>query len=172
MVPDSSSGVVTATFEGAPESVREARRFVLDVVAPVDDDLADDAALLASELATNAVIHARTTFHVTIHLEPGAIRVEVQDGSTVTARRCRYSATSGTGRGLGMVEDLAEAWGIDEADDGKAVWFVLAPRRRAAPDDDISARGAGEPDLDAILADLGGWEDEGPAGGAALRRVA
>lgn len=170
---DWSSDVATATFAGTPESVRDARRFVLDVLAPVDDELAGDAALLASELATNAVIHAQTSFQVVIRHEADAVRVEVQDGSTASARRCRYSATSGTGRGLGMVEDLAEQWGIDPAGAGKAVWFVLATRRRATTDDERTAsEPQGEVDLDALLADLGGWEDPSESTDAALRRAA
>jgi len=175
MVDDRRSDEATATFAGTPEAVRDARRFVLEVLAPVDDDVADDAALLTSELATNAVIHAQTDFEVTIRRAPDGVRVEVRDGSRVTARRSRYSATSGTGRGLGMVEDVAEAWGVDEAEDGKAVWFTLTTRQRAASGDErgtaIGGRSA-DPDLDAILADLGGWDDGDRSDDAALRRAA
>lgn len=164
----------TATFGATPESVRDARRFVRDAVAPIDDDLADDAALLTSELATNAVIHARTGFVVTIRHAPDGVRVEVRDGSTAPARRSRYSATSGTGRGLGMVDDLAETWGVEESGDGKAIWFTLTTRQRATSDDDGAAAGDGDlddADLDALLAGLGG-DDDGLRSDAALRRAA
>lgn len=173
MVHERSSDEATATFVEAPESVREARHFVREVLAGDDEDVADDAALLASELATNAVIHAQTPFRVTIRRVDGVVRVEVRDGSRATARRYRFSPTSGTGRGLGMVEDLADRWGVEEASDGKVVWFTLTRRRRVAGGDDAEpdpGRAAGPPDLDALLADLGGWDDDEAS--AALRRAA
>ena len=178
MVDDRSSEEATAEFAGAAESVRDARRFVMEVLADEHDDLVGDAALLASELATNAVIHAQTPFRVTVSRAADGVRIGVLDGSTTTARRCRYSATSGTGRGLGMVEDVADAWGVDVAGDGKCVWFTIDRSSRAnAGDDaergDVPRSASGEPDLDALLADLGGWEDDEAAQeDAALRRAA
>lgn len=160
------TSAVTAKFEAAAESVREARRFVLQALQDLEDR-ADDAALLTSELATNAVIHAQSAYTVTVRREEGRVRVEVADGSPAAARRCHYSATSGTGRGLGMVEDTAAAWGIEARTDGKLVWFELIPGERAGNDTGgrqagAAARADGEVDvdLDALLADLGGWEDE------------
>lgn len=177
MVDERSSDEATAEFAGIAESVRDARRFVMRVLAEEHDDLVGDAALLTSELATNAVIHAQTAFRVTVARTDDGIRVGVIDGSTTTARRCRYSATSGTGRGLGMVEDMAETWGVEVDGAGKRVWFTIRRRNRAGAGDDAGRadvpRASGEePDLDALLADLGGWDDEEPAQDAALRRAA
>jgi len=172
---DRASDEATAEFAGAAESVREARRFVMDVLAAEHDDLSVDAALLTSELATNAVIHANTPFQVRVQRTADGVRVEVADGSTSSARRCRYSPTSGTGRGLGMVEDLADDWGVDVDDDGKCVWFTLGRRDRVGSDgsDDGGEGGSsGEPDLNALLADLGGWDDDASGQDAALRRAA
>lgn len=158
-----STDVARATFDARPESVREARRFVLDALGD-EADVSGDAVLLTSELATNAVIHARTLFVVTVRRVGSSVRVDVQDGSTIAAHRCRYSATSGTGRGLGMVEDVADAWGVEEVTDGKRVWFTLTVGRRAGGDDEVATMPTGsdgEPDLDEILADFGGRGDEG-----------
>jgi anti-sigma regulatory factor (Ser/Thr protein kinase) len=177
MVDGRSSDEATAEFAGVAESVRDARRFVMEVLAEEHDDLVGDAALLTSELATNAVIHAQTTFRITVRHTPDGVRVGVGDGSTSTARRCRYSATSGTGRGLGMVEDIAASWGVDVEGDGKCVWFTVRRGGRAdaghdADGEDGRRTADAEPDLDALLADLGGWDDEDPARDAALRRAA
>jgi anti-sigma regulatory factor (Ser/Thr protein kinase) len=166
-----TSGVV-GRFDPEPGTVREARRFVARALEDVADGRADDAALLTSELATNAVIHAGSPYTVTVRRDGDRIRVEVLDASAASARRCHYSPTSGTGRGLGMVEDVAAAWGVeDTADGGKVVWFELDPPAadgaggRAAAASVPVARPAGldeadEAGLDALLAELGGWEDD------------
>lgn len=168
-------------FEPRPESVRDARRFVVRTLADTGS-VADDAALLVSELATNAVIHAGSAYTVTVRRDGHVVRVEVADASPASARRCHYSATSGTGRGLGMVEDLASGWGVEELDsgDGKVVWFELplpdegdaagvgvdaadADDGPRAPADDAAT----DADLDALLAELGGWDDDEGASGDA-----
>ena len=166
-------------FEPAPETVREARSFVRIALDEAGADWADEATLLTSELATNAVIHARTTYSVTVSVEDDRVRIEVADGSPVTARRCRYSATSGTGRGLGMIEDTAEAWGIEvQPPRGKVVWFELrAPVASGSGGGDERAAAAlvdddGPVDLDALLAQLGGDGDDGADEGIVSRRRA
>jgi anti-sigma regulatory factor (Ser/Thr protein kinase) len=160
-------------FEGRTESVRDARRFVAHALADAGD-VADDAALLVSELATNAVIHAGSAYTVTVRRHDGFVRVEVADASPSSARRCRYSPTSGTGRGLGMVEDLSSGWGVEEDGVGKIVWFELpipGPGRdggaasgalvgEVAPEP-LADHATTDADLDALLAELGGWDDEG-----------
>lgn len=158
-------GEVAEEYEGVPESVRRARRLVIRVLAGVGT-VADDAALLVSELATNAVIHAGTPFRVAVRRRDDRLRVEVADGSRAVARRQRFSTTSGTGRGLALVDDVADRWGVDGRDDGKTVWFELAvrpagsdPGRQAARRPVDAADGV-EPDLDALLDELGGWDDD------------
>jgi hypothetical protein len=49
----------------------------------------------------------------------------VYDGSPALPQRKRYSRTATTGRGLGLVEQLADSWGAEAMDSGKAVWFEL-----------------------------------------------
>lgn len=169
-VEDQWEDSVSAQFDPLPDSVRAARRFVATALGRIPEEQADDAALLTSELATNAVIHANSRYTVTVKRDGGRVRVEVSDGSAGAARRCHYSPTSGTGRGLGMVEDLSTAWGVEEDGvGGKVVWFELtAPAPRSLPVTEAtterSTDTAGEADLDALLEQLGGWDDdEGPA---------
>ena len=116
-----------------PASVGQARRFVRRVLDDwgLDDldDLVDTVQLLTSELATNAVLHARTAFAVVVSRTADAVRVDVLDGSAVTPRNRRPSLTAATGRGVNMIEVLAENWGATpEAQlDGfaKGVYFIL-----------------------------------------------
>ena len=75
-------------LEAAPSSVGVARRFVRQVLLGWElDGLVDTVALLTSELATNAVLHARTQFAVLLEQDGDDVRVEVLDGSAVLPRR-------------------------------------------------------------------------------------
>ena len=109
-----------------PASVGEARRFVLRLIdGTVDDELVDAAVVITSELVTNAMLHAQTSFEVVVLREGDAVRIEVHDGSDRLPRRKRYSDHSATGRGLWLVETLATAAGAERTDDGKVVWAVV-----------------------------------------------
>ncbi|HEX4978750.1 MAG TPA: ATP-binding protein [Acidimicrobiales bacterium] len=83
------------------------------------------AVLLASELATNAVLHARTDFTVRLLVDDETVRVEVEDANA-RPPVIGYTPTEATsGRGLHLVQDLARAWGVVSRPDGKVVWFEL-----------------------------------------------
>jgi anti-sigma regulatory factor (Ser/Thr protein kinase) len=115
------------SFEPRLESVREARRFVREVAAEVGAD-PGAAELLASELATNAVVHAQSRFEVRVGRNPDALRVEfVNDKPELLPTRNRLSEEGG--RGLAIIAALAKDWGTESLPDCKAVWFELpAPR--------------------------------------------
>jgi anti-sigma regulatory factor (Ser/Thr protein kinase) len=85
---------------------------------------ADTIALVVSELATNAVLHAETPFTVTLERDEGAITVAVSDRSTVQLVRPgrQDSPTSRHGWGLHIVQTLSTAWGVAAQRDGKSVW--------------------------------------------------
>jgi anti-sigma regulatory factor (Ser/Thr protein kinase) len=115
-----------STFDPYPQAVPQARAFVLSLDwIPDDDDTRARLATLTSEVVTNAVLHARTSFTVTVTRLPTGIRVAVTDRNDQPVLRKTYGPTSPTGRGLHIVEALADRWGIDPAADGKAVWFEL-----------------------------------------------
>jgi PAS domain S-box-containing protein len=115
-----------------PASVPEARRLVRDLLRSVGrDDLEDAAALLVSEIVTNALLHAGTPINVAAKLEDRQLRVEVRDGSVHLPVPRRYASTAGTGRGLLMVEQMVDDWGVLRHADGKTVWFVLSDAERA-----------------------------------------
>lgn len=125
-------GEVTRRLPPVPASVPEARRLVRKLLASARrDDLEDTAALLVSEIVTNALLHAGTTIEVSARLEGRRLRVEVRDGSAHLPVPRRYASTAGTGRGLLMVEQLVDDWGVLRHDDGKTVWFTLTDGDRS-----------------------------------------
>ena len=114
-----------------PSSAGSARRFVAAALV-AGSEVAELAVLLVSELASNAVLHARTAFEVVIHVDNQHLRVEVHDGSPALPTLKDYVAESITGRGLHMVAASADNWGFDVHDDGKVVWFELDQSRALA----------------------------------------
>ncbi|AZM64776.1 protein phosphatase [Streptomyces sp. WAC 01420] len=100
----------------------------------------DDATLVASELVTNAVVHAGTDVRLICRLEEdtGALVVEVADHHPSRAPRGDEPevppahATSEFGRGLRLVAALSESWGITYRPGTKTVWARLSPGERAA----------------------------------------
>ncbi|MFI8967036.1 ATP-binding protein [Streptomyces sp. NPDC053493] len=91
----------------------------------------DVAELLTSELVTNALIHTDHGAVVTATVEPDQLRVEVRDFVPGLDRdRPRVpDADDGThGRGLILVQALADSWGVENHGAGKVVWFELEGR--------------------------------------------
>ena len=94
---------------------------------------------MVSELVSNCIRHTPSTFEVSVELTAATIRVEVSDQGLGTPKLRRPPPSQPTGRGLQIVELLADDWGVRQAADssrGKTVWFVKA---RAATDDEVGA---------------------------------
>jgi anti-sigma regulatory factor (Ser/Thr protein kinase) len=116
-----------ASFPGTPASAGRARAFVASALAAAGrQEVTDVVVLLASELVTNAVLHSGTVIEVVVRVLPDRLAVEVHDQTAGEPARRHYSATSGTGRGLVLVEELARDWGTVLTASGKFVWFELA----------------------------------------------
>jgi len=109
-----------------PRSAKQAREFVSDQLERLHPEYVDAAQLLISELVTNAVLHARTDITLRIKPHDDGVRIEVLDSSTTRALPKHYSDDASTGRGLMLVEALADAWGTDVDGDHKVVWFELS----------------------------------------------
>lgn len=107
-----------------PASAGLARDFVcLHLVAHSLVDLVQDIRLVVSELATNALQHARTPFVVTLSMEGRMVVLTLQDESRLLPIRSEPDVTDMNGRGLMIVELLSHAWGISTDDGGsKSVW--------------------------------------------------
>lgn len=119
---------VRRSFPGIPNQIARVRGFVRLVLGPVP--VADEAVLLASELATNAVVHTASghggTFAVTVRRYPSAVRVEVHDaGSRRVPIPRPQDQRAEEGRGLGLVSLIADDWGYGEDQNGRSVFFEL-----------------------------------------------
>jgi PAS domain S-box-containing protein len=80
-----------------------------------------------SEALTNALLHAGTDVELRCLVDGDWLRVDVRDGSTVLPGLRDYGEEAMTGRGLALVETVADRWGVDADEDGKTVWFELGP---------------------------------------------
>ncbi|MEV8566747.1 SpoIIE family protein phosphatase [Streptomyces sp. NPDC051322] len=91
--------------------------------------LSDTAELLASELATNALLH--TEGRATLTARPVSdgrrvLRLAVTDTSSASPQRRAAPALSTSGRGLMLLEELASAWGVEPQGSGKTVWCEIS----------------------------------------------
>jgi len=125
-------------FPGRSDQVARARAFVKDIL--VGCPQLDEAALLTSELCTNALRHSQSgnggTFEVTVYHGPGSLRIEVRDdGSLSVPVPQSVDNCSEDGRGLEIVACLAHRWGQRGDEYGRCVYFELRwdPRRAEAP---------------------------------------
>jgi anti-sigma regulatory factor (Ser/Thr protein kinase) len=101
-----------------------ARDFVLGVLDAWQLE-GDDAGLLVSELATNAVVHGRSHYTVRVQLLGDLVRVEAADDNPRQPTVSAVSPGSISGLGLWVVSRLAKHWGSRPAGDGKAVFFDI-----------------------------------------------
>lgn len=116
------------TLPPVPESATVARWLVTDLLRDVvPEDPRDTAALLTTELVSNAIRHTRDELTLTVRLEAGTLRVGVSDSSHRRPHLVRVGGRDTSGRGLHLVEALADRWGVDAEGRGmgKTVWFEL-----------------------------------------------
>jgi anti-sigma regulatory factor (Ser/Thr protein kinase) len=121
------------TFPAALESARAARHVMTAALEKGGSPhLADDAALVVTELATNAVVHARSGFRVTLTLRQDVIHISVHDDQPLPADSADTVADivavlpAAPLHGLGAVAALAARWGAYPAGIGKDVWAELS----------------------------------------------
>jgi len=117
-------------FPGRPDQIAHARDFTRRVLGPCP--VLDEAVLLVSELATNAIEHTATadegSFHVTIYQGDSSLLIAVtDDGSDNVPTPAHQGETlAETGRGLELVELIADRWDYCGDGHGRAVWFELS----------------------------------------------
>ena len=113
----------------APDATgpRQARRFVEEVLDRWQCAGPFDALrLLVTEVVANAVVHAGSEVSVAVQVRPAAIRVVVRDGDSSVPAPRNAGPDELSGRGLGLVEAMASAWGVDPVPGGgKDVWFEV-----------------------------------------------
>ncbi|MBG0851555.1 ATP-binding protein [Streptomyces spinoverrucosus] len=112
-----------ADLRAVPEARRELRDLLRHWGQPGRAEIAE---LLTSELVTNAIVHTDDDAVLTACVGPGGLRVEVRDFVARPPRLRVANADDNThGRGLVLVESLADAWGVRPHGVGKSVWFEL-----------------------------------------------
>lgn len=114
----------TLELPGEATSVAAARRFVADLLLEQRlPALVDDVMLVVSELATNAILHAETSFDVTLQSVDGLVLLEIRDGSPRAPVQSRRAMLGIHGRGIAIVMALSRDWGVTlDTDGGKTVW--------------------------------------------------
>ncbi len=134
-----------------------ARRLVRAALAGGGADLAADAELVVSELATNAALHGEPPITVRV-VRNGTLRVEVEDSGRQAPIVLRQGVDAMTGRGLSMVSRVVSRWGVDPLPSGgKVVWAEFDSRAAAA------RPGAGLPSPSDLSAVLDAWSEDRPA---------
>jgi anti-sigma regulatory factor (Ser/Thr protein kinase) len=124
---------VRREFTNTPAAIAEARRFVEGELAGVPQRVAEDVKVMTSELVTNCVRHTVTDFSISVERTGREVRVEVTDrgGGFPVVRS--PDVTEPSGRGLRIVQDLSDSFGIRELSDspGKTVWFAVSLEARS-----------------------------------------
>jgi hypothetical protein len=106
----------------APRQVRALLRSTL-VDLQVDQDLTERLTIAASELAANAVLHARTPFRLLLQPQSSSVWVAVEDRDPL---KSPFDVVGRRPHGLGLIAALAVRWGVTSRPSGKIVWAEIA----------------------------------------------
>jgi serine phosphatase RsbU (regulator of sigma subunit)/anti-sigma regulatory factor (Ser/Thr protein kinase) len=155
--------IAAADFEPEPAAAAAARRFVRDTLVSgglsQGDARVADAVLLASELVTNAIVHAGTPVRLTCRLSGTTVEVSVLDRHPARVIPDPPGATAlidrPSGRGLVLPAALSSSWGVTYGPVAKVVWFRLGPDT-GGPDCGAAAAGEGVAGTEAARTEAGG----------------
>jgi anti-sigma regulatory factor (Ser/Thr protein kinase) len=114
-------------FRNSAAAPSVVRRYVGETLHDLPPDVVEPVTLMVSELASNCVQHASSDFTVSIERTDRHIRVDVADRGAGGVALRDPLPTEASGRGLRIVEQLADSWGVEDSvgRDGKDVWFVV-----------------------------------------------
>jgi anti-sigma regulatory factor (Ser/Thr protein kinase) len=113
-------------FPPKAASAAEARGYVRSLLVGYGRDLTDAVVLLTSELVSNAIVHGESAITIDIGRIDGHVRVSVSDESEKLPELHFPDPFDPNGRGLAIVNELSDAWGVERGANGKTVWFTLA----------------------------------------------
>ncbi len=100
------------------------------------EELSEAAALVTTELVTNVLVHTRSSPMLRMLITADSVRIEVADECPVLPVPGILDPTGGCGRGLVLVEQFTQRWGVNSVPDtGKIVWFELVTGVAALPED-------------------------------------
>lgn len=118
---------VRVRLRPVPDACRQVRQIVTQTCTNWHQrEVAPIAALVATELVANVVRHAHTTMEFTVALRKGRVWLTVRDGSRLLPCPQEPGMSDAGGRGLQLVRELTDAWGVLPISDGKVVWTHLA----------------------------------------------
>jgi anti-sigma regulatory factor (Ser/Thr protein kinase) len=116
---DETGAPPSLRLPAVPESARKAREFVVASLGRakwLDRERLEQLALVTSELATNAILHARTELRVSVSCDEHEARIEVSDGLHARPEQARPRPLDTGGRGLMLVDALVDEWGVEYLD--------------------------------------------------------
>lgn len=135
--PVNGGALVELAIDAADNALPRIRAAAMAVVRETAPELTDDAVLVLTELATNALLHGEPPVVLRLLPAEGGVRIEVEDSGGALPQYAGHVPEAATGRGLWLVSALARAWGVEPRVQGrgKVVWADLgAPTAdRAAP---------------------------------------
>ncbi|HEU5334299.1 MAG TPA: PAS domain S-box protein [Actinocrinis sp.] len=134
-IPAAPFASAATSLSPAPKSVAAGRHFVEHTLEGWGrGELIDTACLLVSEILTNAVRHSCAPIGLRLHQTEREVTVEITDDNTHLPQRRLATADDENGRGLMLVDALADNWGTRATSTGKTVWITLTvePDQNAA----------------------------------------
>ncbi|WP_268249549.1 PAS domain S-box protein [Streptomyces poonensis] len=127
-LPAAPLATATTDLPAHSSAVSDGRCFLSKTLATWDcAHLADDARLLVSEVLTNAIQHAEGPLGLHLRRTATELTVEISDHSPHLPQPRLAAPDDESGRGLLLVDALADSWGVRPTDDGKTTWFTLRP---------------------------------------------
>ncbi len=143
---------VLTVAQAEPERIAVARQQLRELLHDwTGADQVDSAVLLVSEMLTNVLVHtdadALLTVEVTGEVGERRLRVEVTDAGDDLPHKRHPGELASSGRGLLLIELLADTWGVDPRGEGKSIWFEL-----------YESDGSGAGTVAGDVAEFGSWD--------------
>lgn len=118
---------VAAAVEDVPSARRQVAALAENLGLPMSDETLKTVELLASEVIANAVLHSAAPCDVAVTRIDERLRVEVTDSNPSLPSMVDAGPSDESGRGLLLVDALADAWGTQPEPWGKTTWFEITP---------------------------------------------
>ncbi|MFF8868164.1 ATP-binding protein [Streptomyces sp. NPDC015139] len=118
---------VAAAVDAVPAARRQVVLLAQNLGLPMSDQVLETVELLASEVIANAVLHTAASCDVAVTRTDARLRVEVTDTGPALPVLVDARPNDESGRGLLLVDALADAWGTQRKPPGKKTWFEITP---------------------------------------------
>ncbi|MGW7723870.1 ATP-binding protein [Streptomyces canus] len=118
---------VAAAVQAVPSARRQVTALVGELGFSLSDETLETVELLASEVIANAVLYSAAPCDVAVTRTDERLRVEVTDTASSLPSAVGAGPNDECGRGLLLVDALADAWGVQPNPPGKTTWFEIAP---------------------------------------------